>query len=382
MLENLNAINWQSLDHAYGEASDVPDLIRALASRDEETRQGALYTLYGNIWHQGTVYEATSYAVPFLLELLADEDVQGKEKLLQFLVHLANGYSYKAVHQSFEARLRGEQAINNPHYQAEMQVELYWVKQAHDAVAEGMKTYFTLLEYPDPAVRMSVTYTLASLAEHAPEILPVVNAHLEIERDPQVRASLLLCIGLLAVDRSQEYAQYFCDMVNAEQEQDLVRLAAAMALVRLSKESTPAEVIQRLVETMTNSEEMEEAYYTLPWNMNGLVADICGVLSHLEPAVASIGISPCLEALKKADAFSALSLTRALLSFVFGRSPLPKGKTARDLTDAQRTVLTTLVECEQAWTINANMAGILYAVGLPQWREELRTFLDEREVSR
>jgi hypothetical protein len=59
---------------------------------------------------------------------------------------------------------------------------------------------------------------------------------------------------------------------------------------------------------------------------------------------------------------------------------LPKGKTAHDLTDAQRTVLMTLVECDQAWTINANMAGILYAAGLPQWREELRAFLEEREI--
>jgi hypothetical protein len=40
-------------------------------------------------------------------------------------------------------------------------------------------------------------------------------------------------------------------------------------------------------------------------------------------------------------------------------------------------VLMTLVECDQAWTINANMAGILYAAGLPQWREELCTFLEE-----
>ncbi len=378
MLEQLDAIHWQRLDHAYGEASDVPDLIRALASRDEETRQGALYALYGTIWHQGTVYEATSYAVPFLIELLANDDVQGKEEILQFLVHLAHGHSYKAVHQSFEARMHGEHAVNNPQYQAEMQVELYWVKQAHDAVAEGRKTYVSLLEHPDPAVRMGVPYTLASLAEHATEILPVVHARLEIEHDPQVRASLLLCMGLLATDRSQEYTQYFYDMVKAQQEQDLVRLAAAMALVRLEKENTPADVIQRLVEAITHPEEIEETYSTLPWNESGLVADICVVLCHLEPAAASIALSPCLEALKKADAFSALSLTRTLLYFVFGRHPFLKGKTARDLTDAQRTVLTMLVACDQAWTINANMAGILEAAGLPRRHKELRTFLEER----
>jgi hypothetical protein len=176
-----------------------------------------------------------------------------------------------------------------------MQVELYWIKQAHDAVAEGMKIYFSLLEHTDPGVRMCVPYTLASLAECSPEILPVVNACLKIEHDPQVRASLLLCMGLLAIDCPQEYTQYFCDSVNAEQEQDLVRLAAAMALVRLAKENTPAQVIQRLVEAITSPEELEEAYTTLPWNVSGLVADICGVLCHLEPAVASIAISPCLD---------------------------------------------------------------------------------------
>jgi hypothetical protein len=141
-------------------------------------------------------------------------------------------------------------------------------------------------------------------------------------------------------------------------------------------------VIQRLVEALTNPEELEEAYTTLPWNVSGLVADICVVLCYLEPDAASIAISPCLEALQKADAFRALSLTRALLSFVFGRQLLLKGKTARDLTDAQRTVLMTLVECDQAWMINANMAEILQATGLPQWREELRLFLEEREGSR
>ncbi len=32
MLEGLNDINWQRLTHAYGPATDVPDLIRKLTS--------------------------------------------------------------------------------------------------------------------------------------------------------------------------------------------------------------------------------------------------------------------------------------------------------------------------------------------------------------
>ena len=50
------------LHHAYGPAEDVPNQLRALISHDEKQRDEALYALHGNIWHQGTIYEATSHA--------------------------------------------------------------------------------------------------------------------------------------------------------------------------------------------------------------------------------------------------------------------------------------------------------------------------------
>lgn len=70
MLEDLDGVDWASLEHAYGEAADVPDLLRALLSTDSEVREEAVYELFGNIWHQGTVYPASAAAVPFLYELL------------------------------------------------------------------------------------------------------------------------------------------------------------------------------------------------------------------------------------------------------------------------------------------------------------------------
>src|SRR5207237_10305385 len=38
MLEGLDAVEWASLTHAYGEAADVPGLIRELLSSDPEVR--------------------------------------------------------------------------------------------------------------------------------------------------------------------------------------------------------------------------------------------------------------------------------------------------------------------------------------------------------
>lgn len=375
MLENLDKIDWRNLNHAYGEASDVPELIRALAANDEEARRGAIYELYGNIWHQGTVYEATSYAVPFLVELLEGNGVQDKHEILILLFHLANGHSYREVHQSIQARFLGEEVVNSLQYQAEMQVELFWVKQAHDAVAAGLPVYFQLLNHGDQKTRICAPYTLSALAEHATVIIPIAQAHLETESDSQVRASLLLCIGILAAPQTGQHSLLFSAMLKAENEPALIKLAAAMALVMTKNSPPPLEAVQRLIETIAHPEEVEETYNALPWSSAGIVADMSMVLCNLEPEAASIALAPCLAALKKVTPYSALSLTNALLYFVFGRNPLQKGATVHDLTDVQKTVLTTIEACDQAWQINVNMSHIMEAFGLPGWRENLSKFL-------
>lgn len=78
MLEGLETIDWSTLSHAYGPATDVPGLLRALSSPDHSVRRETVAELFGNIWHQGTVYSATAAAVPFLYDLLAAPDVPTK----------------------------------------------------------------------------------------------------------------------------------------------------------------------------------------------------------------------------------------------------------------------------------------------------------------
>src|SRR5260221_12651059 len=79
MLETLKTVHWEELSHAYGEANDIPELLLALTSGEQITRERAIETLFTNIYHQGTVYQASAYAAPFLIELLTHEKVQGKE---------------------------------------------------------------------------------------------------------------------------------------------------------------------------------------------------------------------------------------------------------------------------------------------------------------
>src|ERR1041385_8634582 len=70
VLDGIEKIDWSTLQHAHGAASDFPILLLATYSENDRDREFALQLLYETVWHQGTVYEASAYAVPFLLRAL------------------------------------------------------------------------------------------------------------------------------------------------------------------------------------------------------------------------------------------------------------------------------------------------------------------------
>ncbi|MQS36030.1 HEAT repeat domain-containing protein [Streptomyces katsurahamanus] len=70
LFAGLDSVRWGDVDHAYGEADDLPGIMRALAG-DEQQARDALDELWSSILHQGTVYAATAEAVPFLARLVA-----------------------------------------------------------------------------------------------------------------------------------------------------------------------------------------------------------------------------------------------------------------------------------------------------------------------
>src|SRR5437762_5191955 len=98
MLERLDTIDWAALRHAYGSAKDVPGQLRALVSGDERACGQALYELWGNIHHQGSVYEATVYAVPFLVAIAVEPGSEVREDVLILVGAIAHGWSYPEGH--------------------------------------------------------------------------------------------------------------------------------------------------------------------------------------------------------------------------------------------------------------------------------------------
>lgn len=72
---SLDDPRWRELRHAYGNAADVPDLLRALAlstGPKEGYRDEPWFSLWSSLCHQGDVYTASYIAVPHIVQIASE----------------------------------------------------------------------------------------------------------------------------------------------------------------------------------------------------------------------------------------------------------------------------------------------------------------------
>ena len=183
MLEGLLAVDWRKLHHAFGTAEDVPRLLHALNSPDEKLRKDALYALHGNIWHQGTIYEATSHAVPFLWEILSGPEPCDRSGVAALVGLIAKGGGY--------------------HRRNPTPPEKVCIENCRAAVRNGLGIAETQLASKDVELRMLCAHILASFPEDAERSRPALRAALQREKDVGRRAGLgmaLMILGEPAMD--------------------------------------------------------------------------------------------------------------------------------------------------------------------------------------
>lgn len=90
---SVDAIDWSALHACYGPATSIPALLGQLASPQADKRSDAIAELWGCLCHQGTVYEASAVAVPFLFEAARSSNLTSGERtqLLALMVHIGLG---------------------------------------------------------------------------------------------------------------------------------------------------------------------------------------------------------------------------------------------------------------------------------------------------
>lgn len=69
----LNSPRWSELQHAYGNATNIPELLRQLAHFPSEasSQEEPWFTLWSSLYHQDDIYSASFAAVPHIVEALS-----------------------------------------------------------------------------------------------------------------------------------------------------------------------------------------------------------------------------------------------------------------------------------------------------------------------
>ena len=182
---NFHKANWSELTHAYGDASDVPQLIQSIQSSDEDEREEALDELYSNIWHQGTVYEATVKALPVLLELYIKKKVIDLDGLAFLIILIADGKGYHQVHSQEENGSEIIELIRN-----EQEV----VAQIRDIFEPNLALFLPYLEHENDDIRSNAACMFSQYPAHATITIPKIQSALKKEVSEEVITHLEDCI--------------------------------------------------------------------------------------------------------------------------------------------------------------------------------------------
>ncbi|MFI9818237.1 HEAT repeat domain-containing protein [Saccharothrix variisporea] len=168
----MDQVAWGRYEHNYGDASDVPDLLRRCASPDADVAADALADLSNKLYHQGGwVCSAATAALPFLVDLAEDPAVHHRAEVVEWIGHLA-----REAH-VVEARF----------------VDRGWAP----ALDEVRPRLVALLDDPDPSVRRETSALLADGVRHADAVRALLRRW-RVEQDRTTRYDLAVALGLVA----------------------------------------------------------------------------------------------------------------------------------------------------------------------------------------
>jgi hypothetical protein len=300
VLAPIDALDWARYTHAYGSAADVPDLLRELCSADPQRRDRAAYKLYGNIFHQGSRYEASAVAAGFLVELVDDPATPDRPLLLQLLTALAIGYDESWLPDGLPiADLRGWLAANPPDLdgvgerlrewmlddshagpvpgteEERLRLHAYWELETYDQVRLGVPIYHGLLCEADPQTRVAAAYTLAWFPEDAPDTVPFLVAAAD-DPDEGLAATARVALGLLTEGDNPVLRAGLTD------ERRVVRWASAVALARRLGPASPPEAVAQLERWAARRETVDVPF---------LAGDTAGLAARSLRLVSSPGAS-------------------------------------------------------------------------------------------
>lgn len=280
-LAGLEQVDWARLHHAYGPADDVPAQLRALLSGSPEIRGRALGALTGNIYHQGTRWQASGHALPFLAALVDHGRTPDRPAVLSVLRAVALGDRDDTA-LPFDAgrEFAGAEAVTGRDVTAMLDwlygggaedgeeaeevfdaVALSWERDAYLAAVAVADRFVVWAADPDPVVAAQAAELLAwfSGAEGAVAALVAIP---EAGDRAVARASANLSLAHLPA-ADPEIDRRLAGLLAAGS--FVVRLTAAVALALRLGDRMPDTALGVLLEARDRAADLTSERFRPPW---------------------------------------------------------------------------------------------------------------------
>jgi hypothetical protein len=168
MVEAFEKIDWESMDHVFGPATDMQAFLRGLLSPSSDQREWAIDELFDVLAHQGTPSQAAIAAVPILYDFLERPGVRGRGDIATLLAAIA---------------------------QAEAPDPL--AEACRQAVGKQLENLLRYLRHREEGVRAMISAAAARYPELAERLVPLLRAALEMEKSAMARSGLEYAINRL-----------------------------------------------------------------------------------------------------------------------------------------------------------------------------------------
>jgi hypothetical protein len=340
-------LDWSATSHAYGPATDIPGLLQTLRSPEERLRTEALNDFRVRVLHQDSLYPAAAAAVPYLIDLLADDGAPDRTLGHELLAAIVSSEQIDRLPGS-----RPHPLGPRLHELAQQRSDRYlarfgeWApdgdptpRAAYEAVRAGVPTYLRLLGDAGRDARGLSAHLLSFFPAAAPRVTPVLKARLAAEQDRVVASFLCLTAGMIGDPGD---AELVAAMTRWRDEPGrIIRWTVMMGLVRLT--TTPdADMLEELCDCLFDGpdEVFGWAFHQESPSLGAAVA-LGDLPVRSVPGLAAMLLDRLAVGGEDASRFTyALEL---LLSLSFPNGPLPDGASPSDLTALQYAAACTVL---------------------------------------
>ncbi len=391
MLEKLDTIPWNKLQHAYGSAADIPNNIRALSSDNFEVRQQGLQALYGNIFHQGTRYEATPYAIPFLFELIQNKNTKDKHRLIYYLINLALGYENSYLLEGINPR-----QIKTELKQAQEDMSLQEIEDGKEYgysylalldcyVFVEERTYIlqeiiekTPKNDNNRSLINAAIYALSWFAEKGNQSMKCIKNQIPFLKHEEDIANCILGIGLLHKNTEPKSNILYLEKYLTSSSL-LLKTSAAIAL---AKPPLDDQIITILIDSITFNEALRNTEI-IPFNdgnINGYASGILSTYAQTKEEEQKILLALC-QTLGKLNMYQATETTVFILEILNKKRTIPIKETNIKQLEKNEIIALRAIANSKGWGEGkmsfANHSLIIKEAGLPNSKQKLIDYLAE-----